>query len=188
MTMNKKDEIDSFPSVARNDTIKKRQSPFLEEERILRRIPLEIFALSFLIGFASLLFLSPLTAVFILGGGAFSALSFIWLKQSVLRLFLLKNEDNPSAQKRGWRLFSKNADSPSKEKRQSPFSQFSKKALRSSLTLYALRLLLILAVFFIIILLFYKKIIAFAVGFSVIIPVFLAEAVIALSRMKQWKV
>jgi ABC-type uncharacterized transport system YnjBCD permease subunit len=36
-------------------------------------------------------------------------------------------------------------------------------------------------------LLFSKKIIAFAVGFSVIIPVFLAEAVIALSRMKQWK-
>jgi hypothetical protein len=36
-------------------------------------------------------------------------------------------------------------------------------------------------------LLFSKKIIAFAVGFSVIIPVFLAEAVITLSRMKQWK-
>ena len=145
---------------ARNDIeeekdTKRGQSPFLrndiEEEKILRRIPLEILALSFVIALASLLFFSPLNAVFVLGGGAFSALSFVWLKKSVSRLFLLK------------------------------------KALLSGLALYALRLLLILAVFFIIILLFSKKIIAFAVGFSVLTPVFLAEAVIALSRMKQWK-
>ncbi len=156
------------------------QAPFLEEEKILRRIPLEILALSFVIALASLLFFSPLTAIFILGGGAFSALSFLWLKQSVSRLFLLKKGDSPSKEKKkGDRYLTEPV----------PFFQSPslKKALLSSLALYALRLLLILAVFFIIILLFSKKIIAFAVGFSVIIPVFLAEAVIALSRMKQWK-
>jgi hypothetical protein len=160
----------------------------IEEEKILRRIPLEILALSFVIALASLLFFSPLTAIFILGGGAFSALSFVWLKQSVSRLFLLKNGKGPSHAA---------SSALSKEKEQSPFlknepvpffqSPSLKKALLSGLALYGLRLLLILAIFFIIILLFSKKIIAFAVGFSVIIPVFLAEAVIALSRMKQWK-
>ena len=155
-------------------------SPFAEEERILRRIPLETLALSFLIALASLLFFSPLTAVFTFAGGAFSTLSFIWLKQSVSRLLLPE-------QKRDRHLtepvpFLKNGDSPHK-----PFSPVKKKALVSGLFLYGLRLLLILAVFFIIILLFSKKIIAFAAGFSVIIPVFLAEAAIALSRMKQWK-
>jgi hypothetical protein len=192
-------------SAPHNDSEEKGLSPFLEEERILRRIPLEIIALSFVIAIASLLFFSPLTAVFALGGGAFSALSFVWLKKSVLRLFPLKNEDSPSARKEGWQLFLKNAGSPSKEKGQkeggdlaepapfleekgqSPLFPFKRKALISGLLLYALRLLLILAVFFIIILLFSRKIIAFAVGFSAIIPVFLAEAVIALSRMKQWK-
>lgn len=195
--MNKKDEIASLPSVARNDTAKKGQSPFLEksslspfleEEKILRRIPLEILALSFVIALASLLFFSSLNAVFILGGGAFSALSFVWLKQEVSKLFLLKNGKSPSHAA---------SSALSKEKEQSPFlknepvpflqSPSSKKALLSGLALYALRLLLILAIFFIIILLFSKKIIAFAVGFSVIIPVFLAEAVITLFRMKQWK-
>jgi hypothetical protein len=160
----------------------------IEEEKILRRIPLEILALSFVIALASLLFFSPLTAVFVLGGGAFSALSFVWLKQEISKLFLLKNGKSPSHAA---------SSALSKEKEQSPFlkneavpflqSPSLKKALLSGLALYALRLLLILAVFFIIILLFSKKIIAFAVGFSVIIPVFLAEAVIALSRMKQWK-
>ena len=184
--MNKKDEIASLPSVARNDTVKKGQAPFLEksslppfleEEKILRRIPLEILALSFVIALASLLFFSPLTAIFVLGGGAFSALSFVWLKKSVSRLFLLKKGDSPLfIEKKGTVPFF-----------QSPFFPFKKKALLSGLALYALRLLLILAVFFIIILLFSKKIIAFAVGFSVLTPVFLAEAVIALSRMKQWK-
>jgi hypothetical protein len=155
-------------------------SSFSEEEKILSRIPLEILAFSFVIALASLLFYSPLTAIFILAGGGFSALSFLWLKQSVLRLFLIKNGDSPSKEKKkGGRHLTEPA----------PFFQSPtlKKALGSSLALYALRLLLILAIFFIIILLFSKKIIAFAVGFSAIIPVFLAEAVIALSRMKQWK-
>lgn len=138
-----------------------------EEEKILRRIPWEILILSSVLAVASLLFLNPLTALFIFAGGVFSALSFIWLKQTISRLLLLKNGDSPS-----W------------EKGQSPFL---KKALRSALALYGIRLVLILATFFIIIFFFSKKIIAFVAGFSTMIPVFLVEAIIALSKMKKWK-
>lgn len=62
-----------------------------------------------------------------------------------------------------------------------------KKALKSGVTFYLIRLLLILTTFFIIINLFPKKIFAFAGGFSTVILVFLIEAAITLSRMKQWK-
>lgn len=62
-----------------------------------------------------------------------------------------------------------------------------KKTLRSSLLLYVIRLLLIIGLFFIIILFFSTKIIAFAVGFSTIIIVFLGEATAALSKLKEWK-
>ncbi len=62
-----------------------------------------------------------------------------------------------------------------------------KKALRSALALYGIRLVLILAIFFIIIFFFSKNIIAFVAGFSTMVPVFLVEAVVGLSRMKQWK-
>ncbi len=62
-----------------------------------------------------------------------------------------------------------------------------KKALRSALALYGIRLVLILAIFFIIIFFFSKNIIAFVAGFSTMVPVFLVEAVAGLSRMKQWK-
>ncbi len=125
----------------------------MEEEKILRRIPVEILALSFVIALASIFLLNPLTALFILAGGAFSALSFIWLKQTLTKFL----------------LFGK------------------KKALRSALTLYGIRLVLILAIFFIIIFFFSRNIIAFVAGFSTMVPVFLAEAVVGLSRMKQWK-
>ncbi len=138
-----------------------------EEEKILRRVPWEILILSFVIALASLLLFSPLTALFILAGGVFSTLSFIWLKQTLSKLFLLKNGESPS-----W------------EKGQSPFL---KKALRSALALYGIRLVLILGIFFIIIFFFSKKIIAFAAGFSTMIPVFLVEAIVALSKMKKWK-
>jgi hypothetical protein len=43
-------------------------------------------------------------------------------------------------------------------------------------------------VFFIIILLYPKRLLAFAAGFSSVIPVFLGEAVVALAHMKTWKV
>ena len=124
-----------------------------EEEKILRRIPVEILVLSFVIALTSIFLLNPLTALFILAGGAFSALSFIWLRQSLTKFL----------------LFGK------------------KKALRSALTFYGIRLLLIIAIFSIIIFFFSRNIIAFVAGFSAIVPVFLAEAVVGLSRMKKWK-
>jgi ABC-type multidrug transport system fused ATPase/permease subunit len=184
-----------------------------EEEKILRRIPVEILVLSFVIALASLLLLNPLIALFTLAGGAFSALSFIWLKQAVSRLFLLKsgetgkNRDSSLMEKKGDRkkrgtgtlkkrsqspflrdrhLYVKNGDRHLKEGEPVPFFN-KKKALRSALALYGIRLVLILAIFFIIIFFFSRNIIAFVAGFSTMIPVFLAEAVVGLSRMKQWK-
>ena len=62
-----------------------------------------------------------------------------------------------------------------------------KRSLRSALPLYILRIILILAIFFIIIFFFSKKILAFVVGFSMIIPVFLIEAASALTKLKRWK-
>jgi hypothetical protein len=123
------------------------------EEKILRRIPLETLAVAAVFALPAAFVFDPLTAGFILAGGAISALGFIWLKSSLTR-FLLKS---------------------------------GKKALRSGLLFYALRLVLILAVFFIIILFFPRKIIAFAAGFSAVVPVFLIEGVKAFISAKQWK-
>ena len=154
-----------------------------EEEKILRRIPLEILILSFVMALGSIFLFNPLNALFVLAGGAFSALSFIWLKRSVSRLLLYKNE------KKGDRHLNGKKEEPVPFFRgQSPFFlPDKKKALRSALALYGIRLVLIIAIFFIIIFFFSRNIIAFVAGFSAIVPVFLAEAVVALSRMKQWK-
>jgi len=166
-----------------------------EEEKILRRIPVEILVLSFVIALASIFLFRPTTALFIFAGGAFSALSFIWLKQSISRLLLFKNGDNPSREKgqspflekkRDRHFYVKKGDRHLKEEEPVPFFD-KKKALRSALALYGIRLVLIIAIFFIIIFFFSRNIIAFVAGFSAIVPVFLAEAVIGLSRMKQWK-
>jgi hypothetical protein len=127
--------------------------PDLIEEKILRRVPLEILALSLIIGLAAALLKDIPTGIFILAGGAFSALSFLWLRQSFTRILSLDR----------------------------------KKAIRSGILFYALRFLLILAAFMIIISFLPQKLIAFVIGFSTIVLVTLAEAVIALSRMKQWK-
>ena len=143
-----------------------------EEENILRRIPLEITALSVLIALVAVPFFDPLTGLLVLAGGALAALSFLWLKRTVSRVLPFKNGDGPS--------YVKNGDSLSRGKN-------IKKAIRSTLAFYALRIVLILGIFFIIIFFFSNKILAFVVGFSTLVPVFLAEAVIALSKMKQWK-
>ncbi len=58
------------------------------------------------------------------------------------------------------------------------------RALRAGILLYALRFLLILGVFVLIILLIPAKLIAFAAGFSTVIPVFLVETVLALARFR----
>ena len=157
----------------------------MEEEKILRRIPLEIAVLSFIIALFSLLFFSPLTALFILAGGVFSAVSFIWLKQNLSKLILLKNGGSPSLEnaKKGTEEEEKGTEC--KEEKGLPPSF--KKAILSTLLFYSLRLVLILAIFFIIIFFFSKNIIAFIVGFSTVVPVFMVEAAAMLIRLKKWK-
>ena len=129
-------------------------SPYdAQDERILRRIPLEILALSAVLALAALPLFDAPTALLFFAGGGLAALGFLWLKQSLTR-FLLRDRA---------------------------------RALRAAILLYALRLVLICGAFFIIILLFPKKVLAFGAGFSLIVPVFLAEAVGALLRLKTWK-
>jgi hypothetical protein len=60
-------------------------------------------------------------------------------------------------------------------------------ALRTGILFYLLRLALLLAAFFLIIWAFPERIVAFAAGFSTVIPVFGAEAALALARFKEWK-
>ena len=123
------------------------------EERILRRIPLEIVVLAAAVALAAGLLLDPLTGVFVFAGGLFAALGFLWLKRSLGRFL--------SGVKRG--------------------------ALRSGILLYALRLALISAVFFLIILVYPKKILAFAAGFSAVVPVALFEGLRGLVLLRSWK-
>jgi hypothetical protein len=56
-----------------------------DEDRVLRRIPLEVLIISLIMAIISLLFFTPLTGVFMLAGGIISALSFIWLQRALLR-------------------------------------------------------------------------------------------------------
>jgi hypothetical protein len=56
-----------------------------DEDRVLRRIPLEVLIISLTMAIISLLFFTPLTGVFMLAGGIISALSFIWLQRALLR-------------------------------------------------------------------------------------------------------
>ena len=62
------------------------------------------------------------------------------------------------------------------------------KALRTGVALYALRFALILGAFLLIIFAYPRKIVAFAAGFSTMLPVFAAEAVFILARARSWKV
>ena len=123
------------------------------EEKILRRVPVEVLLVSAVLAPAAGLLFGLEAGVVFLAGGALAALGFLWLKSALTR-FLLRD-------KRG--------------------------VLRSAVLLYVLRLVLICGAFLIIILLFPRQILAFGAGFSVIIPVFLAEGVRALGRMKTWK-
>jgi len=125
----------------------------LTEERVLHRIPLEIALIALILAAGSLFIFSPLTSLFVLAGGLFSALSFIWLKRSIGRFL-----------------------SPDR-----------RRAVRSGLALYLLRLILLLAVFSIIIVFFPRMILAFVAGFSSLVLAVLAEAGSAVSQMKKWK-
>jgi hypothetical protein len=55
------------------------------EERILRRIPVEIVVLAAVLGLGAGVLLDPLTGLFVFAGGLFSALGFTWLKRSLTR-------------------------------------------------------------------------------------------------------
>jgi len=123
------------------------------EEKILRRIPLEVIGAAAVLGLAAGLLFDPLTGLFFFAGGALATLGFIWLKSSLTRVL-------------------------EKDKA---------RALRSGILLYLGRFVLILGVFLFIILVYPRKILAFAAGFSTVIPVFLVEIVVALAGMKQWK-
>ncbi len=165
----------------------------MEEERILKRIPLEIAVLSFIISLFSLLFFSPLTALFVLAGGVFSAVSFIWLKQNISKLILLKNGSGPSLGNGGSssegnaKKATEGEEKGTESKEKKSLSPSLKKTILSTLLFYSLRLVLILAIFFIIIFFFSKNIIAFIVGFSTVVPVFMGEAAAMLLRLNKWK-
>ena len=70
------------------------QSPFLsDDEKILRRIPLEIVALSCLLALIAFPLFDALTALLIIAGGALATLSFLWLRQTVSKLLIVKKGD-----------------------------------------------------------------------------------------------
>jgi hypothetical protein len=55
------------------------------EERILRRVPLEILAAGAAAGLVALPFFGGMTALFVLAGGALASLGFLWMKASLTR-------------------------------------------------------------------------------------------------------
>ncbi len=58
------------------------------EEKILKRIPWEILSLSFFLGIAASLIFGFSFGLFVLVGGAVSALNFIWLHQTLSKALL----------------------------------------------------------------------------------------------------
>jgi len=66
------------------------EKPDAIEELILRRIPIEILAVSAVLALPVALLIDLPTGLIFLAGGAFSALGFAWLKQSLTR-FLLRD-------------------------------------------------------------------------------------------------
>ena len=60
----------------------------LEEERILNRIPWEVLAVSFLLAVSAFLIFDIYTGLFVLGGGLFSALNFVWLRLALSKALL----------------------------------------------------------------------------------------------------
>ena len=58
------------------------------EKKILRRIPREVLGLSFLMAIAASFFFDIWSGLFVLAGGAISAINFIWLHQSLASALL----------------------------------------------------------------------------------------------------
>ena len=61
------------------------ETPGALEDRILRRIPREVAVLAAVLAVPAALLFDPLTGLFFLAGGLFSALGFAWLKGSLTR-------------------------------------------------------------------------------------------------------
>jgi hypothetical protein len=63
-------------------------APFADpvEEKILRRIPLEVAAAAALLSLFAVLLFDLLTGIVFLAGGLVSALSFVWLKSALARV------------------------------------------------------------------------------------------------------
>jgi len=59
-----------------------------QDERILRRVPVEILILSAVLALAAWPLFDRLTALLFLAGGALAAVGFLWLKQSLTRFLL----------------------------------------------------------------------------------------------------
>jgi len=124
-------------------------SPNGIEQTILRRIPLEITAVSSLLSLPAYLLFDFTTAYLFWLGGLLGALSFWSLKASLTKTLANLNQQ---------------------------------KTIRLSLFWYIMRLLLIVLVFFIIILVYQKRVLAFALGFSLLLLVIMIEAIYGLIR------
>jgi hypothetical protein len=55
------------------------------EERIIRRIPVEVIVLAAVLGLGAAFLLDPVTGLIVFAGGVFAAIGFIWLRQSLWR-------------------------------------------------------------------------------------------------------
>ena len=106
------------------------------EEKILKRIPLEVIGFAAFIALPVGLIFGALAGLFFFAGGVFAAVGFLSLKSSLARVL----------------------------------ARDKARALRSGILLYLLRFVLILGVFFLIILVYPKRLLAFAAGFSTVIP------------------
>jgi hypothetical protein len=56
-----------------------------EEERILKRIPQEIFLLSFVLAIGTWIVFDGMSALLVFAGGILAAINFIWMKQTISR-------------------------------------------------------------------------------------------------------
>jgi hypothetical protein len=63
----------------------------IQDERILRRVPVEILVLSAVLAVPAAFLFGPLTALLFFAGGALAALGFLWLKRSLTR-FLTRDK------------------------------------------------------------------------------------------------
>ena len=67
------------------------------EEKILRRIPLEILSGGVLLALATLPFFGPISALAVFAGGIVSALGFLWMKSTLTRI--LRSGPRPALRK-----------------------------------------------------------------------------------------